>query len=185
MNHLALITNDLDTTTRFWHGTLGAPLVATIGTPEFRHYFFDTGSSCVAFFEYRNEPSGTLAKPAGVPDARAMAFDHMSLNMPDEAAVLELKARLEAFGTEVTTVIDHGLMHSIYFMDPNGIALEASWWTDDPTNGQSDERHFGDPDPVPAVEEIRSGTLRSVSTRLIDGPTTDVGDLWYLRPSDQ
>ncbi len=25
LNHLALITNDLDRTTRFWHGVLGAP----------------------------------------------------------------------------------------------------------------------------------------------------------------
>jgi catechol 2,3-dioxygenase-like lactoylglutathione lyase family enzyme len=29
LNHLALITNDLDRTTRFWHGVLGAPLVAS------------------------------------------------------------------------------------------------------------------------------------------------------------
>jgi catechol 2,3-dioxygenase-like lactoylglutathione lyase family enzyme len=43
LNHLALITNDMDRTTRFWHGVLGAPLVATIGTEAFRHYFFDVG----------------------------------------------------------------------------------------------------------------------------------------------
>ncbi len=43
LNHLALITNDMDATVRFWHGVLGAPLVATIGTDTFRHYFFDFG----------------------------------------------------------------------------------------------------------------------------------------------
>ena len=53
LNHLALITNDMDTTVRFWHGVMGAPLVATIGTPTFRHYFFKFGeSSSVAFFQY-------------------------------------------------------------------------------------------------------------------------------------
>ena len=45
LNHLALITDDMDTTTRFWHGVLGATLVATIGNERFRHYFFDV--ACV------------------------------------------------------------------------------------------------------------------------------------------
>ena len=53
LNHLALITNDMDATVRFWHGVMGAPLVATIGTDTFRHYFFSFGPShAVAFFEY-------------------------------------------------------------------------------------------------------------------------------------
>ena len=33
INHLALVTPDMDATVRFWHGVLGARLVATIGTP--------------------------------------------------------------------------------------------------------------------------------------------------------
>ena len=41
INHLALITNDMDATVRFYHGVLGARLIATIGTPYFRHYFFE------------------------------------------------------------------------------------------------------------------------------------------------
>ena len=53
INHLALVTNDMDATVRFYHGTLGARLVATIGTPDFRHYFFEFGpQNTVAFFEY-------------------------------------------------------------------------------------------------------------------------------------
>ena len=53
INHLALVTDDMDATVRFYHGTLGARLVATIGTPDFRHYFFEFGPECtVAFFEY-------------------------------------------------------------------------------------------------------------------------------------
>ena len=50
LNHLALITDDMDTTTRFWHGVLGAPLVATIGTEAFRHYFFDVGHGATVAF---------------------------------------------------------------------------------------------------------------------------------------
>ena len=33
INHLALITTDMDRTVRFYQGVLGAKLVATIGTP--------------------------------------------------------------------------------------------------------------------------------------------------------
>ena len=77
LNHLALITNDMDLTTRFWHGVIGAPLVATIGNAAFRHYFFDVGSdAAAAFFEYRGHPVDPFAKPSGVPDERAIQFDH-------------------------------------------------------------------------------------------------------------
>ena len=122
LNHLALITNDLDTTTRFWHGVLDAPLVATIGNASFRHYFFDVGhGATVAFFEYRGHPVPQFAKPAGMPDKRAVQFDHVSLNLPDEAALLALRQRLLDHGCEVTDVVDHGMMQSIYFTDPIGV----------------------------------------------------------------
>src|ERR1051325_866829 len=76
LNHLALITNDMDRTTRFWHGVLGASLVATIGTEAFRHDFFDVvQGATVAFFEYRGHQVDRFAKPAGVPDERAIQFD--------------------------------------------------------------------------------------------------------------
>ncbi len=177
LNHLALITNDMDATVRFWHGVMGAPLVATIGTDTFRHYFFSFGPShSVAFFEYIGHDTNMIAKPAGVFDERAGQFDHLSLDLPDENALIELRGRLEASGTEVTDVVDHGMMRSIYFTDPNGIALEASWWADDPTASEpdyADDRYFQDPDPVPALAELRTGGLRSVpSTSLVDEPVT-------------
>lgn len=177
LNHLALITNDMDATVRFWHGVMGAPLVATIGTETFRHYFFTFGPShSVAFFEYIGHDTKMVAKPAGVFDERAGQFDHVSLDLPDEDALLALRGRLQAAGTEVTDVVDHGLMRSIYFSDPNGIALEASWWSDDPTGTEpdyTDDRYFRDPDPVAALIELREGRLRTLpSTRLFDAPVS-------------
>ncbi len=161
INHLALITNDMDATTRFYHQVLGARLVATIGTPAFRHYFFEFGAeNTVAFFEYADAPFEPFAKPAGVPDPRATQFDHLSFNLPDEDALYALRDRLKAAECEVTDVVDHGFIRSIYFTDPNGIALEASWWTLDATGRPSDygdDRLFADPDPVPAVVELREG----------------------------
>ena len=172
INHLALVTTDMDATVRFYHGVLGARLVAHLGTPAFRHYFFEIGAeNTIAFFEYRDVDLQPFAKPAGVPDGRAVQFDHVSFNLPDEQALLSLRGRLKAAGSEVTDVVDHGFIRSIYFTDPNGIALEASWWVTDATGRDADYRDyqlFSDPDPVPAVLELQEqGRLASVPhTRL-------------------
>jgi catechol 2,3-dioxygenase-like lactoylglutathione lyase family enzyme len=180
VHHLALVTPDMDATVRFWVGLLGARLVATIATDTFRHYFFEIGpASTVAFFEYLDgakvEP---FAKPAGASDPRAPQFDHLALELPDEDALIALRDRLRSAGCEVTNIVDHGLLRSVYFTDPTGIALEASYWVLDPTGRSADYADpavFGDPDPVPAVDELeRDGRLAWVpTTTLVDSATQD------------
>ncbi len=186
VHHLALVTDDMDATVRFYHGVLGARVVLTIGNAAFRHYFFefDQGNT-VAFFEYQDAELDTFAKPAGVPDPQAAQFDHLSLALPDEEALERLRNRLKEHDCEVTDVVDHGVLRSVYFMDPNGIALEASWWTADPTGrpvDYTDERFFSDPDPVPALQELaRDGEVSSTpGTRLVDEVTRDI----YRTPGD-
>jgi catechol 2,3-dioxygenase-like lactoylglutathione lyase family enzyme len=180
VHHLALVTADMDSTVRFYHGVLGARLVVTLATPSFRHYFFDFAPGCtIAFFEYRDQPIEAYAKPAGVPFPQASQFDHLSLHLADEDALHRLQRRLKEHGCEVTDVIDHGIMRSIYFSDNNGIALEASWWTVDPTGRPADlgdERLFSDPDPVPAFTELQAtGALtHTVATHLVDEITRDL-----------
>src|SRR5580658_5366544 len=101
VNHLALITTDMDATVRFWHGVIDARLVATLAVPAFRHYFFEVGTGdTVAFFEYAGQHLDTYAKPAGVPYERAAQFDHLSLNLPDEESLLRLRDRLKSHGCE-------------------------------------------------------------------------------------
>ncbi|MEY2454806.1 MAG: hypothetical protein QOD92_4380 [Acidimicrobiaceae bacterium] len=181
VNHLALITNDMDATVRFYHGVLGARLVAHLGNRSFRHYFFEVGpEQTVAFFEYKQSPVAAFAKPAGVPDPRAIQFDHLSLNLSDERALEELQARLKENGCEVTDIIDHGFVRSIYFSDPNGIALEASWWVIDPTGREADYGDgelFSDPDPVASVAELyATGALASKPTTRLVQDATDIPD---------
>ena len=120
----------------------------------------------------RKAVTARRGKAAGVPDARAPQFDHLSFNVPDEESLLSLRQRLKSADCEVTDVVDHGFIRSIYFTDPNGIALEASWWVVDATGrpvDYRDTRLFGDADPVPALRELQErGTLGSVPpTRLI------------------
>jgi catechol 2,3-dioxygenase-like lactoylglutathione lyase family enzyme len=177
VHHLALVTDDMDATVRFWHGVLGARLVATLGTSAFRHYFFEVGpGNTVAFFEYRDVELDLFAKPAGIPYAKASQFDHLSLALSDEDALHRLQTRLKEHGCEVTDVVDHQVMRSIYFTDPSGIALEASCWVADATaqpDDFADDRYFADADPVPAVRELREmgGLTSTPSTSLVDGVT--------------
>ena len=165
INHLALVTPDMDATVRFFVGVLGMRLVATTMAGPMRHYFFEMGPrNTVAFFEVKG--AETFAKPAGGPTDRAIQLDHISFDVPDEHALEMLRKRLLAAGSEVTEVVDHGFIRSVYFTDPNGIALEASWWTLDATGREADygdTRLFLDSNPVPAVVELReSGELISV-----------------------
>lgn len=159
VHHLALTTNDMDATVRFYHGVLGMRTVSTIATPDFKHYFFDIGpGNTLAFFQWLGHDVGSIEKPAGIAPDFPTQFDHVSFHLPDEEALLALSARLAEHACEVTEVIDHGTMKSIYFTDPNGISLEASYWVVDATGRPADYDDratlFTDPDPVPALVEL-------------------------------
>ena len=173
VNHLALVTPDMDATVRFYHGVLGMRLVATLMAGPMRHYFFEIApGNTVAFFEWKGK--GKFAKPAGWQVDQTLQFDHLSFNLPSHGDLLALQERLRAARVEVTEEIDHDFIHSVYFTDPNGIALEASYWLDDATaREEGDRKVFHDPDPVPAVRELeKDGRLeRLPATALVPGPT--------------
>jgi catechol 2,3-dioxygenase-like lactoylglutathione lyase family enzyme len=150
IHHLAMATNDMDKTVRFYRDILGMPLVATTGDRargRYRHYFFQLGpQQTLAFFEW----PGMLEefhKPAGMPARGQVQFDHVAFGVTSVAELEKLRLELQAKRVDVTDIIDHGFCQSIYFTDPNGIALEASVWTED----IFERPHQGDQQPVPAV----------------------------------
>lgn len=166
INHLALVTNDMEGTVGFYRDVLGMPLVAAIGNTRdgypFRHYFFETGpNNCIAFFEWPDTEG--FRKPAGQPVEGKVQFDHVSFDVETEDELLQLQDQLNRAGVEVTTVIDHKFIHSIYFHDNNGIALEASVWINNVTGKEPDFSNpnvFQDQNPVPAlVEQMEQARL--------------------------
>ncbi|MCC6436421.1 MAG: VOC family protein [Acidimicrobiales bacterium] len=170
INHLALVTPDMDATVRFYAGVLGMPLVSTLMAGPMRHYFFQmSAENTVAFFEIAG--AETFPKAAGSPGPYPAQLDHISFNVADEHALHLLQHRLKAAGCEVTDVVDHGMIRSIYFTDPNGIALEASYWVVDATArpfDPGDDALFLDPSPVAAVAELAGGGLRTLpQTQLV------------------
>lgn len=83
-------------------------------------------------------------------------FDHVSFDVETEDELLELQERLGKAGVDVTTVVDHKFIHSIYFHDNNGIALEASVWINNVTGKDpqfANPNVFQDTNPVPALLE--------------------------------
>jgi len=126
INHLAFATGDMDTTIRFWRDLLGMRLVAGLGRPGYRHYFFEISEQdMVAFFEW-DGVTPLQEKDHGAPVSGPFGFDHVSFGVDTEDDLWELKDKLEAADIWVSEVVDHGFILSIYTFDPNNIPLEFS-----------------------------------------------------------
>jgi catechol 2,3-dioxygenase-like lactoylglutathione lyase family enzyme len=127
INHLAMVTKDMDKTVRFWRDLLGMRLVAGLGKPGYRHYFFEISETdLIAFFEWPGADP-VEEKDHGYPVKGPFIFDHVSFGVEKQEYLWELKDLLEAAGHWVSEAIDHGFIHSIYAFDPNGIPIEFSW----------------------------------------------------------
>ncbi len=126
INHLALVTGNIDETIRFWRDLLGLRLIAGLGRPGYRQYFFALSEhDMVVFFEW-SSVAPIEEKEHGRPVSGPFIFDHVSFGVDTENDLWELKDRLTAAGIWVSEVIDHGFIHSIYSFDPNGIPIEFS-----------------------------------------------------------
>jgi catechol 2,3-dioxygenase-like lactoylglutathione lyase family enzyme len=127
INHLAMATGDMDKTIRYWRDLLGLRLVAGIGRPGYRHYFFAISETdMIAFFEWPGvEPMPD--KDHGAPVRGPVGFDHVSFGVESEEDLWTLKEKLDAAGFWVSEVVDHGFIYSIYSFDPNNIPVEFSY----------------------------------------------------------
>jgi catechol 2,3-dioxygenase-like lactoylglutathione lyase family enzyme len=142
LNHLAYVTHDTAATVHFYTEVMQMPLVEAVmqervpstGDPfPYVHFFFRVqDGSTIAFFEAVGLP------PRPEPTHPAyLVFDHLALEVGTPQEVDEWKDRLQAHAIDVIGPIDHGIIYSIYFHDPNGIRLEittplAADWNDRP-----------------------------------------------------
>jgi catechol 2,3-dioxygenase-like lactoylglutathione lyase family enzyme len=142
LNHLAYVTQDTAATVKFWTEVMQMPLVEAVmhervpstGDPfPYVHFFFRMqDGSTIAFFEAVGlPPRPDPAHPA------YLVFDHLALEVGTPAEVDEWRDRLVAHEVDVIGPVDHGIIYSVYFHDPNGIRLEittplAADWNDRP-----------------------------------------------------
>ncbi|HEY2831480.1 MAG TPA: VOC family protein [Sporichthyaceae bacterium] len=148
-NHIVLVTNDMDATVRFYRDVLGMPVVATLGNNEhlpYRHYFLSIGrGAAIAFFEWKDAELPPR-KDSGVPGS-GRQFDHVSVSVESDVDLESLRERLTDVGADVSEIIDHGIVRSVYVTDPNGISLEFSVSARD----LDAEPFLTDPEPVAGV----------------------------------
>lgn len=141
-SHIGLSTRDLDKTRDFYEGVLGfkvvrCDIIKMSDGGQIRHMFLDTGrDQLIAFME----PQGVTGIPAdydagineglGVPGS----FYHFAFEAGSVAGLEAKRQELLAKGVTVTDIVDHEWAQSIYFTDPNGIALEYCCLTRDVGN---------------------------------------------------
>jgi catechol 2,3-dioxygenase-like lactoylglutathione lyase family enzyme len=124
IHHLALITDDMDKTIRFWRDLLGMKMLAATGDGRNRQYFFEIcENNIISFFQWP-EAVNPERKHHGVPPTKPMAFDHVAIGVSDDEELDEMKQKLETAGFKVSYKVDHGYFHSIYAFDPNGVPIE-------------------------------------------------------------
>jgi catechol 2,3-dioxygenase-like lactoylglutathione lyase family enzyme len=122
LHHSAYRCRDSEETRKFYEDFLGLRLVNSLDIPDGKsgvmHTFYqmDDGS-CLAFFE----------APARPFDFKAQGdFDlHIALEV-DEPTLQAMFAKGKEHGIETRGIIDHGIVHSIYFRDPNGYVVELT-----------------------------------------------------------
>ena len=151
INHMAFATGDMEATIRFWRDLLGMRLVYSRGRPGYRQYLFAAGDTTfIVFFEWPGIEKIPHRHP-GTPTVGSVALDHIAIGVASDEDLWQLSARLAAADFPVSDVIDHGLVHSLYSFDNNGIAVEFS----SPVGGIDLRRHpkLTDIAPPPAAQE--------------------------------
>lgn len=167
VDHLAQVTWKPAATSDFYTRVLDMPLVHAITAtgwlkeefPDFVHFFFEMGrGSFLAFFYFFGLPEEEL------PGDLMHRSRHLAFHVDTEEELTAWRALIRERGVRVTRPMQHELLESIYFDDPNGIQLEIA----------RPLRSFG---PVDARDAEL--TLRALSD--VAKPDATVQDMWHRK----
>jgi catechol 2,3-dioxygenase-like lactoylglutathione lyase family enzyme len=132
VHHTARPTWKLRETVHFYRDVLGLPLVHCVSArgwgpsnhPDFLHFFFDSGQgSTIAFFYYlgTEQPDHLVHRAEYDNDAI-----HTAWRVESRAELAAWREKLEQGGVPILYQIEHEVIESIYFRDPNGYYLEIT-----------------------------------------------------------
>ncbi|MDP2562876.1 VOC family protein [Psychrobium sp. 1_MG-2023] len=131
MHHVAYRCNDAKETVEWYQEMLNMELLVAISedrvpsTKEpdpYMHVFLDAGmGNILAFFELPTKPK--MGRDTNTPEW----VQHIAFEVTDRDALIAAKAELEQKGLDVLGITNHGVIHSIYFFDPNGHRLELTY----------------------------------------------------------
>jgi len=146
LSHVAYMTSDTAATADFYTRILGMELVNAVlddsipstgePIPYFHSFFRMADGSTVAFFEAPELPP-LLPDPHPAYDT----FQHLALQVDSTDTVDRWHAWLAHHGIEVLGPVDHKIIYSIYFHDPNGVRLEITTPTSPVWNDNVEAAH--------------------------------------------
>jgi catechol 2,3-dioxygenase-like lactoylglutathione lyase family enzyme len=112
---VALLSQDVERTIRFYQEILGFPLTELFENRDYNgstHFFFDIGNgNALAFFDFPRLDLGPYAEVLG-------GLHHLAISVPPERW-REQRQRLEDAGVPVENIDS-----SLYFRDPDGARIE-------------------------------------------------------------
>lgn len=121
VNHIAVLTEDLDRFVAFYCDVFDLEVVFEEATPAFRHAIVRTGP---ASWLHPAELDGNPHASA-VPEMFGRGhLDHLALTAADADGFARARARLVERGVTDGAVEDLGAFHAIWFTDPDGMRVE-------------------------------------------------------------
>lgn len=168
LNHVAYITTDTAATVQFYTKVLGMDFVAAVmddaipstgdPVPYFHSFFRMKSGETIAFFEAPELPG----KAASAHPAHDI-FNHLALEVESPAVVDAWRDWIVSQGVDVIGPVDHKIIYSIYFYDPNGIRLELTTPLDPTWNDHGDQAHAS----LAEWEQVKA-TARSTGQNMAD-----------------
>jgi catechol 2,3-dioxygenase len=116
VGHVVLKVRDLERSTAFYQGVLGFRKVGEI--PGRMAFFTATGSN------HHDLAVMAVGRNAPDPPPGAVGLYHVAIRLPSDDHVRRAFRALSEAGAEVVGASDHGVSHSLYLKDPDGIELE-------------------------------------------------------------
>jgi catechol 2,3-dioxygenase-like lactoylglutathione lyase family enzyme len=180
VHHSARPTWKLRETVEFYRDILGLKLVHCVSArgwgadnhPDFLHFFFDSGAgSTIAFFYYLGDvqPEHLVHRPEYDNDAI-----HTAWRVESHDELMAWRQRLEDKGVDIMYQIEHEVVESIYFRDPNGYYLEIG----------RPVRQFYELDEEDSNATLAAALKAESQHGTGDGKLKDIETVWRLKGDD-
>ena len=181
IHHQAFLCRDAEQTRWFYEEVMGFKLVAALdfesspgsGEPlEYMHLFFEMGNGDhIAFFDIPDEADEEKFNYTSGFDQH-IAFEVDTLE--------ELEAWKKHLNKEIgwaSDSIDHDFVHSIYFYDPNGLALEITCKDKDYDQIMEKDKNEAHKNLKEWTERTRSKKELKVGSKKLDERTLETREL--------
>jgi catechol 2,3-dioxygenase-like lactoylglutathione lyase family enzyme/AcrR family transcriptional regulator len=132
LNHVAVLTADLDRFVEFYSDVFDLEVVFVESTPAFRHAILRTGPTS---WLHPAEVDGNNFGTASPDMFQRGHLDHLALTASSPAAFEALRDRLVTHGATDGTIEDLGAFQSLWFDDPDGMRGELVVIVDDRLGG--------------------------------------------------